>query len=61
MLPCNFPEATHTFGPPPDFSESQIAGIRAHVKEIKQGNLDGSMAVIVAWKPTQNEFSIARS
>lgn len=61
MSPAIFPQANTHFGPPEGFDESQIFRIPGHLREIKGGNLDGSLAVIVAWLPDAADLERMRT
>ena len=56
MTPYKFPQADTTFGPPEGMSEGQVATIHACVREIKDGGLDGTQAVVVAWMPSSDDL-----
>lgn len=55
MTPAFFPEANTKFGPPPEFEESQIRTIPAHIGTIEQGSVEGTIFVVVAYQPSQQE------
>lgn len=56
MNPVQFPQANTRFGPPEDLEESQCRNIHAFAGEIRGGSIDGSLIVITAWKPTEEEI-----
>lgn len=58
MTPCHFPQENSTFGPPKELDASQCMAIPGHIGQIRSGNLDGSVIVVVAWMP--NEADKAR-
>ena len=61
MNPATFREANCKFGPPSDLDVSQCQSIDAFSGTILGGNLDGSKAVVVAWKPTDDEIEQMRT
>ena len=56
MKPTDFPESNQVFGPPKGMTENQVRSIPAFVTTIQGGGFDGTPAVIVAWKPTEEEL-----
>lgn len=56
MTPITFPEANRVFGPPDGFTQAQVQSVPAFVGAILGGPLDGSDAVVVAWKPEPEEI-----
>jgi hypothetical protein len=58
MIPVTFPEANLKFGPPPDLAEPQCMTIPAHVCKVAGGSVDGSICVVVAWKPSPEEIQM---
>lgn len=56
MTPTSFPEVNKIFRPPNDLAESQCGAIPAHVGIIQGGSMDGSIQVVVAWKPSAEEI-----
>lgn len=55
MIAQHFPEANHTFNPPPDLDESQCQSVPVHVGEIETGNLEGARIMVMCYKPTDDE------
>lgn len=55
MTPAEFPESNATFKSPPDLPGS-CAPIKGLICEAKGGIWDGSMQVVVAWKPSPQEL-----
>lgn len=51
MKPTQFPEANCSYGPPQGYDESQIRRVAAYKGQVKTGNLDGDVFVVVAWQP----------
>jgi hypothetical protein len=60
MIPTEFPESNKSFSAPQGTDESQVQAIRACVRERQGGTLDGSMMIIVAWRPSQEEIEQIR-
>lgn len=58
MNPTTFQECNMTLKGPPDLDESQCENIPAYVGNISGGSLDGSIVVVVAWKPTPMEMQM---
>lgn len=56
MIASDFPQANQTIGEPQGWDRSQCQPIRAFVCMIDKGNLEGSPAVVTAWKPTEEEI-----
>lgn len=56
MIPVTFEQSNCKFTPPPELVESQCMTINAYRGTVNGGNLDGSMVVVVAWKPSQQEI-----
>lgn len=56
MTPTNFPQANKTFVHPPDLDETQCRSIPAFCGEVKEGNIDGAIVVVVAWKPSEDDL-----
>lgn len=52
MKPVPFPESNSVFGPPKGMEESQVFAVPAHLRQVSGGSCDGSLQVIVAWKPS---------
>jgi hypothetical protein len=55
MKPIDFLEANVSFGPPPGFSEEQVATVRAHRTTLRGGSCDGAEVVVTAWRPSDAE------
>jgi len=56
MTPIDPPVSNAVFGAPADLDESQVHPIRGFRFEIRSGNLDGSNAVVVAWRPDEQDI-----
>lgn len=61
MTPIDFPESNTVFGPPPDFTESQVLPIPAWQGNVPGGSCDGQPFVVVAWKPDAAELEVLNS
>lgn len=56
MTPTTFPQQNTVIGKPEDLDESQCADIPGYIFTIEGGNLDGTKAITVAWKPNKDEM-----
>lgn len=61
MIPVDFKEANHQFGPPPSLHEVQCGTLRAHVGKIQGGTCDGATIVVTAWKPHPHELEMLKA
>lgn len=57
MTPVKFPEANSRFGPPPNLTEEQCGTIHAYQGRVARGSVEGSLLVVVAWKPSEAELA----
>lgn len=56
MIPIEFPQANHRFGPPEGMNEEQVRTIHAHVHEVQGGGNDGIVSVTCAWLPSAKDL-----
>jgi len=56
MTPVDFPELNKNFCAPSDMDESQVATLPAYAGQVRGGSCDGVPIVVVAWRPSAEEF-----
>lgn len=56
MIPCHFKEANRFIGPPEGVADTDVHRAPAFIGQLLSGPLDGSMVVITAWVPTNEEM-----
>lgn len=57
MNHVSFKQANKWFGPPPGLTEHQVRSIPAHVRTVDRGSVEGSILVVVAHQPTDEDIA----